>query len=212
MSLLSAAKLRHSELQSFELDVPFRGKRAYLHFPDVYDELMLQLRRLHGHAELTEIRMGFHRELSTQPLFVYGPAEGFGPSKAPALVLSLMVAGKPWTGALYETTSPVLRRLPDSQSEVAENVRIEGDKVTLSQPTGRPVMEELITMGKEYFKRRFSCEQFRFAKIVLSRPIETADSGKLILDFRPRAQRAFLKASILLGTETLGHCLGCALI
>jgi hypothetical protein len=201
-----------------KLDLPFKGARDYVHFPDLYGAIRPHLEAIAGPPEaFTRLRMLFHRPLLTEGLLELLP-DGAGSPKAalPAdacLEIVAQTGRGSWYGWVRATGEPIARREADREAIISSLVRVEEREVFLARPSGEPAMEELIVLGKAFMQQRGGAARtrsYKMVKIDLRRPVLESDAGKMRLLMEDRMMMGFFRARLVAAEGELGGLMGYA--
>lgn len=122
--------------KTYSPQVPFRGTRAYVHSPEVYDSLLAGAEKLGFGAVEGLVRISL-RKLARRQLRYFFRDPDFDGARNPEAVLdfALGVGGQVIDGWAEETDEDVTERRPYDESPIHDAAEIEGDKASVSRQT-----------------------------------------------------------------------------
>lgn len=194
-------------MQKIQMDIPFRGRRDYLHGTDIY-EFMMNLNA--GGRRDGPVQLQFHTLLRRQGELLVGVEEMASWRKRPEYRGEgrFRIDGAFQQVILVETEQPVNRRKECNEAEVTAEGEIDvvsRSGVLRARSTGSMV-ERVVFLNKQLHAKVLPevTGQWLFAKIELNRPLPKASECELKLVLRQVLGNRFTKAEIFIDDVSYG--------
>lgn len=141
------------------LQVPFKGRRAYLQSADMWNAVLAALGAAGGVTPDTRIVMTFRRLLATAPrLDLPDPGQRLAPAQPAPVDVIVGTGPERRIGRLLATEQPVAERIDDTEDTVFAGCRIDGDTIHHTGPGPSSVVETIVAATKRLHQRTVSAD------------------------------------------------------
>jgi hypothetical protein len=166
-------------VNTYRLDIAFRGPRNYLHSTDLYEEIVGTCDRFGRRIVDGPIVLKMRRRLTFQlEASLYEPGEKTDLAEAGAEFVVATANGTIY-GAIRETTTPTVQRKPYDETPIWDRAILDGDTIALREPSGaRPieVLTALAVLQHRQFRPPPSGHRWMLGRLELHRPLAEGDA------------------------------------
>lgn len=196
-------------MQTAPLHFRLKGKRQYIHGPDIYNVMVGQVVTLYPHAALGAVRLAAHRITVMQCQMVCGaPRETV--AKPPNGVSQLQIstslgAVEAW---LVEGSERVGEVIEYDEDRMEQLCAFDAREVRITDDTGYTTAETVVAMTKFLHQRLYgpAVGKWLFTRFDLSRPFVPADVTRLRVQFLEDVGGGKLtRSAIYVGDERIGY-------
>lgn len=194
------------ELDDFDLDIPFKGKRDYLHSTSLYDAVVKHLGDKLGRGNLSDVRLMF-QGFARKKLKV---TQHLGEAESRAL-MTFVCAGQKFRLDFVETEKEVADRRPYPEEQIMEHCHLDpvAERATLVDDGRQPfsLMECVVAINKALHERLFAENRGKwlFTEIRTARPLYETQWKEIAVQLKHRLGLKLTRATITLDREDVGY-------
>ena len=185
----------------------FKGKRAYVQGPDIYDGMMGKIQALPDAASFGAVKIAFHSFISKNcNMLVGGAGESVEKPDGAFTDLSVWTPNGTILSYLTETEEQIVDRVEYDESRVSSRSTISGEKIQISGDSGYTPCEVAVSMTKQLHYKLFPTDdKWIFTQLELVRPFEDDDASQLVVDFRRNFGSRLTKSELYSAGKSIGN-------
>ncbi|MFZ2446371.1 MAG: hypothetical protein WAW37_08435 [Syntrophobacteraceae bacterium] len=191
-----------------ELPFRFKGNRDYIHGPDIYNDVVREIRSLHTIDSIELIRIKMKRMGRKQCQLIVGDIGG--KLKIPSDALAEIFVRTPsgdLSAYLLETDARITRRQDYDEDGMQALCRMEGNTVSIDGSPAYSPVEVAVAMTKMLHQRLFPDPKGKWivTQFELSGIFDAEDSSRLVVQLLHNFHNALTKSALRVGGAERGH-------
>ena len=195
-------------MQTLDLNLPFKGKRNYLHGTSFY-ETVVDYMRVAEPASLTgKVKIALHRPANKQCRLIY-PAPSWSIERQDNFIAEFIFKFETShvTAWIEETKQPIIRRIPYHEELIIKKCHVKGLKIGIKGKVSFSSIEILVAMTKQLHIVAHPPEDrnWFFTRLDLNRLLNPEDTCRLKVELKRNLNNRLTRSDIFSGDERIGN-------
>lgn len=188
-------------MHTYQPTLTFKGGRTYVHGTTIYEQIILGATSLGLGKVDGNVRINLRAQLHHQAEFIYmDPSEKSNKPDTAVTDFDLMVSGKPMTGWVQPTVTPVDTDKPYNENLIRQDAAIDGQTISFNGQADFQPIEVSTSMAVQLHQALYppqGSQKWLLARITLDQPFASADTQSMQLELKRIVGNKFTETNII---------------
>lgn len=196
-------------MHTYQPTLTFKGGRTYVHGTTIYEQIMLGATHL-GLGDVDgKVRINLRAQLHHQAEFIYAdPSQKSGKPDTAVTDFDVMVSGKPMTGWVQSTGTPVNTDKAYNENLIRQHAVIDDQTITFNGQADFQPIEVSTSMAVQLHQALYppqGKQKWLLARVTLDQPFAPSETQSMQLELKRIVGNKFTETDIITHGKKCGQ-------
>jgi hypothetical protein len=190
-----------------EPEIPFRGKRTYIHSTDIYEFVLSGATTMKLGQPDGRVTIVLRRRIDSRPRFFFVTADDSTPIPDSPCEFAVDMSGKSYKGWIEESGAPIANRIPYDEVPIRAASRIGEKSIWLDGPSNATAIETVTSLATFMHDQLMPAPpgtKWWATRLDFNRPLNQEDSVCLEIVLEQRLGKKLTRSRVITKGETIG--------